>query len=395
MFGSMQALDVQTLVLVSSLILGALGVLFLINWRDDRSRVELADWGVGFLLVVPGVVLIGRRGEISDLWSIWAANAFVLTAYGMILSGAMRFVDRRPAPGVALAGAAVWSLLCLWPTFFERFDLRVIAVSAICFVQIGLVAHLLWERRRIEPLPSLGRSAVGAAIVAGLQGARGLFMAIAPSELSGSEALRQSHLPWMSLALLVISLFAAHMMLSMSAERAEQRHRRRADSDDLTGLLSRRAFVERATARLAAAPDRGALMFFDIDRFKSINDTHGHAVGDAVLVAFARLVETRLAPDDLFARWGGEEFVLFAVDHDFVAGRRLAEEIRRDFAELDFGLGAALGATVSVGLAAPALIGSDLDRLVASADAGVYAAKRAGRDRVEAVTPDERRAARA
>lgn len=392
----MQALDVHTLVLVSSLILGALGVLFLINWRDDRSRAELVDWGVAFLLVVPGVVLIGRRGEISDLWSIWAANALVLTAYGAIVTGVMRFVGRRPRFGVALLGPAVWSLFCLWPDFFARFDLRVIVISTICFLQTAHAARLLHAQRRIEALPSLGRSALGATVVACIHGARALVMTIAPIDVDGQAALRQSGLAWLSLGLLVICLITAHMLLSMSAERAALRHRRRADTDDLTDILSRRAFIEQATARLAEAPDRGTLMFFDIDRFKSINDTYGHAVGDAVLVAFARLVEDRLASGDLFARWGGEEFVLFAVDHDFVAGRRLAEEIRRDFAALDFGPGAdGLGATVSAGLAAPALIGSDLDRLIASADAGVYAAKRAGRDRVEAVAPEGRLAARA
>jgi len=384
----MPPLDVHTLVLVSSLLLGALGGLFLINWWDDRGRAELRDWGLGFLLVVPGVVLVGARGTIGDAWSIGLANALVLAAYGFVLSGAIRFAEKRPLPGTTLAGAAVWAGLCLWPRFFDRFDLRVIAVSVICGVYVTASARVLWRRWRIEPLPSLRRSAAALAVVAVFLAARAATMAAWPVEASGTAAIRTVWLTWLSLVLLVFSLVAAHLLLAMSAERASLRHRRRADSDDLTGILSRRAFVERAERRLAAAPTAGTLMFFDIDHFKSINDAHGHGIGDEVLVAFARLVGARLAPNDLFARWGGEEFVLYLAGDDFVAGRRIAEEIRRDFAARVFDeAGEAFSATVSVGLSAPALAGADLDRLIAWADAGVYAAKRAGRDRVAAIDP--------
>jgi diguanylate cyclase (GGDEF)-like protein len=383
----MAPLDVHTLVLVSSLVLGALGGLFLINWWDDRAAVELRDWGFGFLLVVPGVILVGARGSIDDVWSIALANALMLSAYGFLATGVLRFDRRRPPPGLALAGAAVWGGLCLWPAFLARFDLRVIAISTIGALYLAASAGLLWRRRGGETLPSRGRAAVALGTVAAFLAARAGSMAIWPVEpVSGAEALRSGWLTWVSLALLVSSLVTAHLLLAMSTERANLRHRRRADSDDLTGILSRRAFVERAERQLAAAPATGTLMFFDIDHFKSINDAHGHAIGDEVLIAFARLVAARLGPDDLFARWGGEEFVLFLGRDDFVAGRRVAEEIRRAFAERVFDEeGAAFAATVSVGLAAPALAGPDLDRLIAWADAGVYAAKRAGRDRVEAI----------
>lgn len=380
----MPLLDVHTLVLVSSLVLGAMGTLFFVHWWDERSRSELLYWGSGFLLVVPGVTLLGARGTISDALSIGLANACILTAYGLLTTGVVRFTERRPWPGVAIWGALIWGALCLWPEFFHRFDLRSILLSTLCGLHCAVVAFLLHRQRRKEDLPSLGRTTVAMAVVAGLLWARAASMTIAPERAEGIEVLRSGRLLWLSLALLVMSFVVAHLMLGMSAERANLRHRRRAETDDLTGLFTRRAFLERAGERLAEAPDRGTLMFFDIDRFKSINDSHGHGVGDAVLVGFARLVDARLAPGDLLARWGGEEFVLFLCDRDFVVGRRVAEEIRRDFAGLSFGgAGRPLTATVSVGLAAPALAGPDLDRLVAWADAGVYAAKRAGRDRVE------------
>lgn len=385
---AMPLLDVHTLILVSSLVLGAMGSLFLVQWWDDRSRGELPYWGGGFLLVVPGVTLLGARGTVSDGLSIGVANACILAAYGLLTTGVIRFTGRRPWPGVAIWGALIWGGLCLWPEFFHRFDIRSIILSTLCGLHCAVVAVLLHRQRRHEDLPSLGRTTVAIAVVAALLWARAASMTISPGQVDGADVLRSGRLVWLSLALLVMSVVVAHLMLSMSAERANLRHRRRAETDDLTGLFTRRAFLERAGERLAEAPARGTLMFFDIDRFKSINDSHGHGVGDAVLVGFARLVEERLAPGDLLARWGGEEFVLFLGDRDFVVGRRVAEEIRRDFAALVFGDAARpISATVSVGLAAPALAGPDLDRLVAWADAGVYAAKRAGRDRVEIAEP--------
>ncbi len=383
---SMLAIDIHTLLLVSTLILGSMGLLFLVSWWDDRTARERLDWGLGFLILVPGVVLLSLRDRIGDVWSIAIANAIILASYGLLYTGARRFCGRKPGWGVALCGAGLWLFLCRWPMFMERFDLRVIAASVLCAAYCAMVARTLQRDAGGERLPSRGRAIAAFATVGAILTLRGILMMIAPVELRGLASIESSWVTWLGLGVLVVGLICAHFLLAMSSERSNMHHRRAAERDDLTGALSRRAFVTRARERLERAPDAGTLMFFDIDHFKAINDTHGHALGDEVLIAFARLVEEGLGPEDLFARWGGEEFVLFLADRDFVAGRRVAEEIRRAFARLAIGEDERpLGVTVSVGLAAPALTGPDLDHLIACADAGVYAAKRAGRDRVEAV----------
>lgn len=385
----MATLDVHTLLLVSTLILGAMGLLFIVNWWDDRDAGERLDWGLGFLGMVPGVALLAMRGQVGDLWSIGVANATILACYGLLHSGALRFDGIRPRWGVSLFGAGLWLALCRWPLFMERFDLRVIVASVGCAIYCLCAARSLYRGGRGERLPSRGRAVAALGAVGGLLALRGLLMAVSPIELRGFEAIESAWMTWMGLASLVMGLVSAHFLLATSAERAAVSHRRAAETDDLTGALSRRAFVARARDRLERAPESGSLMFFDIDHFKRINDTRGHALGDEVLIGFARLVRERLGADDLFARWGGEEFVLFLVDRDFVAGRRFAEEVRRAFAAFVVdGEDRPLGVTVSVGLAAPALTGADLDHLIACADAGVYAAKRAGRDRVEVADID-------
>ena len=385
----MLQIDPITLLLASVLVLGALAATFLVKWWDDRAQPWMLDWGIGFSVVLPGTLLLALRGRIPDVLSIGVANAAMLLGWGLVFVGVRRFDGRPISRFVALIGPSLWALLCLSPTFMSRFDLRVEAVSIISAGHaVATIATLRAGRARL-PLPSRARLEALMGIGAVLMVARAASMVVWPVEVRDFTSDGVSRVAWIGLAFLVLAVLFAQFLLLMSAERAHLAERRAGEQDDLTGILNRRTFVERAERHLAAAPHRGTLLFFDVDHFKAINDTHGHALGDDVLVAFARLVETRIGPEDLFARWGGEEFVVFLADRDFVAGRRLAEEIRRAVADLAFAAGGGtIGVTVSVGLSTPALTGPDLDRLIASADAGVYAAKRAGRDRVAAVAPD-------
>jgi diguanylate cyclase (GGDEF)-like protein len=160
---------------------------------------------------------------------------------------------------------------------------------------------------------------------------------------------------------------------------------RLAREDALTRLPNRRAFDE-ALAREVARADRSgaplAAIVVDVDHFKRVNDAHGHAVGDAVLAAVAARAASALRAGDLLARIGGEEFAALLPGADLAAAAEAAERIRIAVRGTPIAAGAeALGVTVSLGCAArePGVAGSDL---LARADARLYAAKAAGRDRV-------------
>ncbi len=159
-----------------------------------------------------------------------------------------------------------------------------------------------------------------------------------------------------------------------------------ASVDGLTGLLNRRAFMEKAKEEVYRS-DRYhkpfVIALLDIDHFKRINDTYGHAAGDRCLVALAGIVSQSIRQSDLFARFGGEEFVLMLTETELSQGMLLCDRLRRRIssAKVEFG-GETITMTASLGVADFLCTGETLDDMLARADAGLYEAKRNGRDQV-------------
>lgn len=170
-------------------------------------------------------------------------------------------------------------------------------------------------------------------------------------------------------------------------ERAEWM-RQMAATDPLTGVANRRALNERLVASVALLERHGqplSVLLLDIDHFKPINDQHGHATGDAVLVELAGLMSEQLRVSDLLGRWGGEEFMVLAASTPLGAAVELAERIREATMACRFSHGQPL--TVSIGVA-QAQVGERPEQLVARADVALYEAKRLGRNQVRQHRPD-------
>ncbi len=161
---------------------------------------------------------------------------------------------------------------------------------------------------------------------------------------------------------------------------------RAARSDPLTGLMNRRAMMERFEYQLSHYQRNRipfAVLMGDIDHFKHINDTYGHAEGDRVLVSIAKSIKENLRSQDLLARWGGEEFLILLPDTDLEGGITVAEKIRLQIAQSGFRREKkGLALTISFGVACYKTDQS-IDDCVKAADAALYRAKQAGRNRVE------------
>jgi two-component system cell cycle response regulator len=153
--------------------------------------------------------------------------------------------------------------------------------------------------------------------------------------------------------------------------------------DTLTGLSNRRAVLTQLAGMVSAARRHGhplSIAILDLDHFKRINDTHGHKVGDDVLVAAAHAMGTHLRAEDQLGRLGGEEFLVLLPDTDREAAGHVAEKLRAEVADAP----TPVPVTVSIGVAT--WDGEAPEDLLHRADEALYAAKEAGRDRVLAAT---------
>lgn len=171
-----------------------------------------------------------------------------------------------------------------------------------------------------------------------------------------------------------------------SRKKLEQRLLVAARSDFLTGLLNRRAFMEAATLALNEVQRSkvpSAMIMFDVDNFKSINDTHGHDVGDEALRIIAAAGRSQVRPEDILARLGGEEFVVLLPSITLPDAALAAERIRHAIAAVEVpSPSGAIKLTVSVGVSALAAGDANAEQALRRADAALYRAKAEGKNRV-------------
>jgi diguanylate cyclase (GGDEF)-like protein len=279
--------------------------------------------------------------------------------------------------GVVLLTTALWGGLFCWTTLDARFgDAR---VTSLLFT-LGLctaIAHAFSMRR------GFAFAGVGLLCLPGLA-----LMVMDPAQRANALMCT------VYLAYVVISLLRSYheyqQRLDLDQELRTQRDlfSRQSRIDPLTELANRRQFSDvlaTATARARTSDEPLTLLLLDIDHFKSINDTHGHAVGDACLVAIAGRLHSAFGGEvDLAARVGGEEFGVVLEGQDLAMAMQRAERFRASLVEHPIALdGLTLAMTASIGVAEfDPVRHDDVDALYHAADSAVYRAKAAGRNRV-------------
>ncbi|GJE54922.1 MULTISPECIES: GGDEF domain-containing protein [Methylobacterium] len=374
-------LDTPTLFLMTVVVTFMVGVLFLLSWGQSRRTRALAIWGVAHLGGAGASALLCLRNSIPDSLSVGFGNAMMLAAYGLIWSGVRAFEGRKPAYLVAVSGGVLWGAACLVPAFYGSLAARIMLASSVAGLFCALCAGEIWRGRR-EPLASRWSAIVLMAAYALLYWVRVPLAVFAPLPPS----TRSQDSPWLAILCFAGVLFTmaiAFVFMAMTKERAELKQRLAAETDSLTGLANRRAFVGRTQIHLGGRVQPVALILFDLDHFKTINDTYGHAVGDGVLLAFGHAANAVLPAGALLGRMGGEEFACVLVGCEAEAAARAAEQVRTTIAKIALAAYPRLKIRVSAGVAVtqPGQAGS-FDDLMRRADAALYGAKDAGRDRV-------------
>jgi diguanylate cyclase (GGDEF)-like protein len=310
------------------------------------------------------------------LVGIWFANGLLIFVHGLFLLGVARFTGRRLSLGW-WAIAAVWLGLLLLPN--EAWWSKVMLVVQSFLIGVLAIRASLMLRRR-----NAGERQLRAVLLI-----HGLFYLIkmipplTPGTLIDLAVYRGAIIQISLVEGVMAVMLIALSMTGTVRYRREQHIERLAGSDPLTGLYNRRA-LEAEAPRLfgQATPARpGALLLIDLDNFKLVNDLHGHAAGDGLLIALSDLLRTTLPRQALAARLGGDEFVVLlgeAADADVV---RLADTLRQRFNQLAAQrLRTPEPVTLSIGAVLFDQPPESLAALLERGDGALYAAKRGGRD---------------
>lgn len=353
-------------------------------WLDvetRRRRIFLALLGLGLLGSVAGVVvnLVGPSPQ--PVVGATGAIAFVVLGGVAVLFGVRRISNRTLGWAVLAAGAVL-----TWGTLFH--GLYVAGDDAGAAESVLTILHWVPVLVVFAFLAFDG----GRAIVAAAALVAVTALLIGPNAWFGvgdGVRLTSTFVVQMLVAYVVTVValsFFASLQRALAAWRATaQEMHTLAHTDALTGLANRRAAQEvlgREVARAARYQRELALLMLDLDRFKVLNDRHGHPVGDRVLVALAERLRAHVRASDLIARWGGEEFVVVAPETSAAQAQRLAEQLRAHVQRDPFLDGHRI--TISLGVASYRE-GDDVEALVARSDAALYRAKAGGRNRVAIV----------
>ena len=336
-----------------ALIAIAFGVVERQNWpRYARSILQGLIFGIGAVVAIMTPAHLGSGAMVDSRGIIigfaaafggWPA-ALVATAIGVgyrLWLGGMGAVPG--AVGIVMAGllGLSWRYFLRPKTSVKARHLAVLGLVVSCYLLAGI---------------AMGYASVSA-----------LLTLIGPYMVATSVG-----------GAVLLGLFVERELRQIEREQLWKMH---ALTDPLTGLPNRRGF-ERGVEGLRAPDTLSALMAIDLDHFKAVNDTHGHAAGDYVLQKVSLVLRSNLRNHDLLSRLGGEELAVLLPEADAALARLIGERLRRAIDEMEIHWeGKKLHVTASFGIAvAPGTL--SMAELFEQADAALYAAKHSGRNRV-------------
>ena len=350
-------------------------------WMSARAERYMVTWAAGVLIVVGNIFVYDYYVRTPNLLLGMAVLPSLIIGFAALHAAALQYCShsrpfRLPLWIAVAFSAGTVSALGLGYDGAAFLVLNLGAMLLLC-----LTGFTYWRGRAGTP--------VHLTALAVLYVACGLSFACCAAVLASDAQWVLGHAPrnWAEDLNIVVSIVAMSgigaITLSLTQTRMALRHREDAESDPLTGLMNRRALFERYDHRRLGA--FVAVVVFDLDNFKQINDSYGHAVGDDVLRFFTTIMRRNCRPTDQAVRLGGEEFTLVMPRILPENAESIAEKIRAELAagyiQTDMG---PLRCTVSAGIAFGSREGSSFEDVLRRADQALYEAKREGRNRVTA-----------
>jgi len=380
------SLHLPTVMIVHALITLISTVVTIYMWLRNRDSQILPLLVAAGIAACAAMLLHSARNTLPLFLSSGVGLGLGVLAVGIYWQAVVAFEGGKVSLAKASVGIVLWTALWLTPAFHHQIAVRTIILGMLVAGYCFLTAREIMLRSKQEPLPSRSVAAL-ANVIRGV-----IWLAPTPLSIFGEPAYAAdgTTAPWFAYIVLansmmiVLSLVA---LLMLAKERDEHRYRLASERDPLTNLANRRTFVTHANKVLQQEETGASLLLLDIDHFKVVNDTHGHAAGDQVLLAFSRAIEQRMPRGWVFARIGGEEFACLMPRMSAQKAVAVAENLRIAIADMTITAPAALRVTVSIGVSEAGARGCELDTLLASADAALYRAKADGRNCVRLYEP--------
>ncbi|MBS7697143.1 MULTISPECIES: GGDEF domain-containing protein [unclassified Chelatococcus] len=367
--------------LLNPIIASAFASIFFVIWLHQRGR--------GYILYIFGAALFYVAGYIAHVFrfgesiggnppfpAMFYSASVILLFYGIFSRKKIRF-------GYFLMPGIIATMIALILYFYFVANSVYMRVYIINFGFGILFLVAAYRLRRAGNFGAADRILFWVLVASGIQ--------FFPRTILALEVFDRGLLPrdfgrsifwlWLNFSLVIVIVGIALAVLTAVVLDIIDDLKKDSSTDLMTGLLNRRGFEERAGAMLLGEEGSPVSMVYcDIDHFKAINDTHGHAAGDRVIQEFADLLATEMRAEDIAGRIGGEEFAILLPDADIEGARAFAERVRRNLEARRFEtLAGRPRVTASFGIATRRA-GEYLHELTRRADKMLYEAKGGGRN---------------
>jgi diguanylate cyclase (GGDEF)-like protein len=385
-------LSVSTLWIVFVVNFMALALVWTYVMRSYPNFGAARFWTVSCYIAAFGAAVSMLRILTDSLIPLLAGGTLLIAACCMAGMGVSRFYDQ---PVSWLRNLLITTISFAGITFFllaqDNMAMRIVVYSVGQSIPIALTLPLVLRRREGRDNPGARLAGIIAILILAVN----VIRSVAALLHIGGDVSPIHFNPFQAVLVLVLVFLSMAWnfgFLLMAIDRLRNEVADLALLDDLTGVANRRHLLQRLTEECARSERGGepfALLVIDLDGFKAVNDTHGHAAGDACLQHFTLMAQTRLRPGDMLARTGGDEFCIVLPASTLREGAMIARrvlDVCREDAEACVGADIPIAVTIGVAQWTQA-IGAFPDRLIAAADHALYAAKNDGKNRYAVYDP--------
>lgn len=375
--------DFGTLTAAGGLVAFVSGLLLVFAWTQYAGGRAALLLGLSHLFGAGAIMLLALGAKQDPFLPVLAQPVFVLAAF-LALSSILAFEKRdRPLPLLLIAGCCFAALVLLTTTGGNAGLVRILQLAIVSTLFLVSVL-LLWQGKHERLAARLPLAAI--LLLHTLMNSIGLAEEVLRESLPMGVPSFSQWYGLIHIESMVYFIGTALFMVALLKERSEARHKNASLTDPLTGLSNRRAFFYACNRMLERCHRTGTpctVLAIDLDRFKAVNDTFGHAVGDCVLQVFAEVAHKQLRSFDIIGRIGGEEFAVLLPRTHSHEGAEIAQRLKEAFSAAARDVGDhEVHATLSIGVAVVLGGETTMAEALERADVALYHAKLNGRDRV-------------